>query len=89
MNHCRLIAAWLVVLALTGCAGMHYDSKIAQVTNGIRTGQLDESIATLESNNKGDDKGLLYYMEKGELLRLKGAFGDSRDTWLKADGKVR
>ena len=89
MNRSKLIAAWLAVLALSGCAGMNYDSKIAQVTNGMRSGQLNESIATLESNNTGDDKGLLYYMEKGELLRLKGAFDDSRDTWLKADGKVR
>jgi hypothetical protein len=82
---------WVVVVALylSGCAGMNYDSKISSSTNDMKAGNLDQAIDDLESNNTSDDKGLLYYMEKGELQRMKGSYGDSRDTWFKADQKVR
>lgn len=35
------------------------------------------------------DKDILYFFEKGELLTLQNKYKDGRDTWLKADDIVR
>ena len=45
----------------------------------------EADLAALESG----DKDLLYYFNKGELLRNKGAFEPSREAWLAADTQVR
>lgn len=42
-----------------------------------------------DSSNALDNKDILYYLEKGELLSLQNKYKDSRDTWLKADEYVR
>ncbi|MBS1189103.1 MAG: hypothetical protein H6R10_895 [Rhodocyclaceae bacterium] len=36
-----------------------------------------------------DNKDILYYLEKGELLSLQNKYKDGRDSWLKADEFVR
>ena len=48
----------------------------------------DAALDKLERDNKGE-KELLYYLDRGELLRTKGAYEDSRTTLLKADDFVR
>jgi len=68
---------------------MRYDSKMSNTTNHLKSGNIDQALADLESNNPSQDKGLLYYMEKGELQQIKGSYADSRDTWLEADRLVR
>ena len=50
-------------------------------------GAVDAALDRLDRENS--DKDLLYYFERGELLRTKGAWEDSRTTWLKADETVR
>lgn len=50
-------------------------------------GAIDAALDRLDRDNS--DKDLLYYFERGELLRTKGAWEDSRSTWLKADETVR
>lgn len=80
-------------LLLSGCAGVNvfrsHDSEMSVTMASAMSGQVDQALATLESNNKLSGKDFLYFLEKGELLRLKGDFEQSRDTWLQADEFVR
>jgi hypothetical protein len=96
MSYCRLYLMMLTALMASGCAGMHYNNKMADVSAGIKSGDITGSIKSLESNNQGSgknptdaSKGLLYLFEKGELLRLNGDLKNSKITWLEADGLVR
>lgn len=76
---------------LSGCAGVmrSYDGELKQTMTQVENGQIDISLQTLEKNNDSKDKDLLYFLEKGELLRLKQDVPESRDSWLSADEKVR
>jgi hypothetical protein len=42
-------------------------------------------LVVLEKNNTSADKDLLYYFEKGELLRAKGDLAGSQTAWRAAD----
>ena len=85
-----VLLAGATALLLSGCAGVlrSHDSEMSTTMQSAMSGQVDTALATLESNNK-NDKDLLYFLEKGELLRLKGVHADSRDAWLSADEYVR
>ena len=82
-----LRAVILSITLLSGCAG--YQTKMEGTIGALKTGNVDNAIADLESKNTSKDKDLLYYLEKGELLRMKGSYDASRDQWLVADGRVR
>lgn len=90
-RRCRPLAALAfstaLVTSLAGCAG--YSQQTAEVVSASKAGNVDLALSNLESKNSGSDKDLLYYLEKGELLRQKGSYEGSRDTWLAADDKVR
>ena len=45
-------------------------------------------MTLLEKNNSGEDKDLLYFFEKGELLRAKGDLSGSQTAWRSADLQV-
>ncbi len=82
-----LRAVILSITLLSGCAG--YQTKMEGTIGALKTGNVDNAISDLESKNTSKDKDLLYYLEKGELLRMKGSYDASRDQWLVADGRVR
>lgn len=86
----RKILLACVALALFGCkATMRSYSEESKETQVQATGNNpDQALANLEKNN-AQEKDLLYYLEKGELLRLDNKISDSRDAWLQADEKVR
>lgn len=79
-------------LTLTGCSTFRsYENELTETSNHLQTGNVSAALATLESNNKSvisDDKDLLYYMEKGELLRLNGDIDGSQRSWTSAEDKV-
>jgi hypothetical protein len=83
--------AILAAVALTGCAGAmrQYDSELGSTMALAQSGQIDAALKKLDENNTAAEPDLLYHLEKGELLRMKGAIAESRDTWLKADETVR
>ncbi|MBU0592859.1 MAG: hypothetical protein KKH74_03875 [Gammaproteobacteria bacterium] len=87
----KLAAAMLVALLAGGCAGTmrDYDSELKQTVGMASSGNIDQALQELEKNNSDANKDLLYYMEKGELLRLKNQLPESRDAWLLADEKVK
>lgn len=88
IRHFTRIACLIVFSALlTGCAGYH--AKITGTVEATRAGSVDTALAELEKNNTDKDKDLLYYLEKGELLRLKGDYPASVASWSEADARVR
>lgn len=83
------VATLLAVVQLTGCAAFRsYDSELQETNKQLASGNIDAALALLEKNNKGDDKDLLYYFEKGELLRSKGDLSGSQTAWREADNVV-
>jgi hypothetical protein len=83
-----LIALSAVTL-LSGCSAFrNYDSELAQTNQQLATGNVDAALTLLEKNNTGENKDLLYYFEKGELLRAKGDLSGSQNAWGSADQVV-
>ncbi|HGM5582348.1 TPA: COG3014 family protein [Pseudomonas putida] len=84
-----LLAMLFAVLQLSGCAVFRdYDAELQETNRQLAAGNVDNALALLERNNKDDDKDLLYYFEKGELLRSKGDLQGSQRAWRTADGVV-
>ncbi|WP_350614106.1 hypothetical protein [Pseudomonas sp. HY7a-MNA-CIBAN-0227] len=74
------------VMLLTGCSMFRsYDSELQATNQQLATGNVDGALTLLEKNNSGEDKDLLYYFEKGELLRAKGDLTGSQTAWRSAD----
>lgn len=83
------LATLFVATQLTGCSVFRsYDNELKETNQHLTSGNIDAALAVLEKNNKGEDKDLLYYFEKGELLRSKGDLTGSQLAWREADGLV-
>ena len=75
---------------LSGCATFRsYDSELTNTINLAASGNVDGAIKQLKSNNKLGSKDLLYYLEFGELQRLKTNYDESEKAWLAADAHVQ
>ena len=88
----RLIFALVFSLLLSGCGSMRsYDGELKQTVTMMKTGSVNAALQDLEKNNSGkdEDKDLLYFFEKGELLRLTTDYENSNQAWMRADAKVR
>jgi hypothetical protein len=84
-----LALPFLLTITLSGCAVMRsYDDELKQTLDLVGQGQIDMALKQHETNNPDTDFDLLYYLEKGELLRLKSRYKDSAEAWLLADHKV-
>jgi len=95
-----VLTALAVSLALAGCvsnATRNYDKELSSTIAQVRSGDVVGALDVLEKNNpaeKGKDgedarRDILYYFEKGELLKLGNDIEQSRATWLQADEIVR
>ncbi|MGZ5050274.1 MAG: COG3014 family protein [Methylobacter sp.] len=85
----RLALPLLVAATLSGCSAMRsYDDELKQTLDLIGHGHVDQALQQHEANNSGGNFDLLYYLEKGELLRLQNQYKDSASAWLLADQKV-
>lgn len=73
-------------LLLGGCETFRsYENELDEVSLHIQGGNIDAALLLLEKNNSREQKDLLYYLEKGELLRAKGDLDGSITAWLEAD----
>ncbi len=85
----NLALPFLLTITLSGCSVMRsYDDELKQTIDLVGQGQIDLALKQHENNNSSGDFDLLYYLEKGELLRLKSQYKDSAGAWLLADQKV-
>ena len=78
-----------LISLVAGCATQGYDRKATTTVDAMKSGNAELALQALEQQNPDKDKDLLYFMEKGELLRMKGSYEASKETWLAADEKVR
>lgn len=89
LSRALTLATLLAAVQLSGCSVFRsYDSELQETNQQLAAGNIDAALALLESNNKGEQKDLLYYFEKGELLRSKGDLVGSQLAWLSADSVV-
>lgn len=79
----------LLVALVSGCANTGYHAQVASTVSASKAGNVDIALTDLEQKNSESSKDLLYFLEKGELLRMKGNYPESRDSWMQADVKVR
>ncbi len=85
MKQKRSYALFAAFLTLNGCATFRsYNSETQTLVSSIATGQVDQAITEHEAKT-GSDKDLLYFMEKGELQRLKKLYPETIATWTEAD----
>jgi hypothetical protein len=85
MKRTRIYAVMATVLSLHGCATFRsYNSETATLVSSVAQGQVDQALTQHESKT-GSDKDLLYFMEKGELQRLKKLYPETIATWTEAD----
>jgi hypothetical protein len=85
MKRTRIYAVMATVLSLHGCATFRsYNSETATLVSSVANGQVDQALTQHESTT-GSDKDLLYFMEKGELQRLKKLYPETIATWMQAD----
>jgi hypothetical protein len=85
-----LVLAAVAVL-LSGCGSMRsYDGELKQTVGMVKSGSVTAALQDLENNNSGkeENKDLLYFFEKGELLRLTTEYDNSNQAWMRADAKV-
>ncbi|WP_224771085.1 COG3014 family protein [Pseudomonas sp. FEN] len=84
-----LLTLFACALLLSGCGLLHnYDRELQATNEQLISGNVDGALQLLEQHNPWDDKELLYYLEKGELLRVKGDLPRSQDAWRAADRQV-
>jgi hypothetical protein len=80
----------LLVAMLSGCATFRsYDKELGQALGQVSGDNVDGAIRVLESNNKSKNKDLLYYLELGELQRLKERYQESQQSWMVANERVQ
>ena len=86
----RTLPAFGLTLCLSGCATFRsYDTELYKTLDQASSGNVDAAIGILESNNRGSDKDLLYYLELGMLQRLGDRNAESQKSWLSANERVQ
>lgn len=89
LRNLPISCALVLMLSLVGCSSIrNYDNELTGISQSIHTGDVDNALTVLESNNK-KEKDLLYFFEKGELLRLKGDLAASQATWMMANQQIQ
>jgi hypothetical protein len=93
---CRGRALLRPAIALCACAVLaacatfrSYNMELTRTLDLAGTGALTAALDSYESYNKRGKKDLLYYFEKGELLRLSGRFAESQAAWFEADALLQ
>ena len=85
MKQKRSYALFAAFLTLNGCATFRsYNSETQTLVSSVATGQIDQALSQHEEKTSSD-KDLLYFMEKGELQRLKKLYPETIATWTEAD----
>ena len=84
------LLALCVTLCLSGCAAFRsYDKELNETTNLAANGKVEAAITQLDKNNKGKDKDLLYYLERGMLERWLDRYPDSQKAWGSANDTLQ
>lgn len=84
----KSLALLLSLLLLNGCSAFRsYKDEQKPILESLESEKANEALATLETTAP-KEKDLLYYMEKGELLRLNKNYKESLTCWTQADSMI-
>ena len=89
-NLYRIVSMLLVSSLLAGCA-LNYSKKMSGVVRAYHDGQADVALAEYDDiyqDKKAQDLDMLYFAERGEILRAQPDLDGSTKEWLQADGRV-
>ncbi len=78
----RVLFLVVIFAGLVGCAS--YSQKIQSVRESIVAQNPQQALAELEQIYEEDDRDVLYFLEKGQLLRMSGKFSDSNMSFERA-----
>jgi uncharacterized protein len=82
--------ALFVAALLSGCASMRsYQFEMNRAIDLVEVGQVEAALEAHDTNNRRGRKQLLYWLERGELLRLAGRYEESQQAWMQADAHVQ
>src|SRR5437870_3222216 len=85
----RAICALVVLLGVSGCAGLRsYDQQMQATLMSASGGNVDQAIKMYDEANSGT-KDLLYYLEIGMLQRLGQRYDESQKSWQAAVERVQ
>ena len=75
---------------MAGCGSLRsYQVELTRTIDLAEVGRINTALDKYESFNRRASKDLLYYLEKGELLRLAGRYQESQEAWARADAQVQ
>ena len=81
--------AIIILFFMAGCSTFrNYNQELNSVIENVEMGNVNNALSILESNNKSD-QDILYFFEKGELLRLKPDLPASQSTWMNANQQIQ
>jgi hypothetical protein len=84
----KIIITTIFLSLITGCSTFRsYKNESDEISKFSKAGQFDQALQILDSEAPSD-RDLLYFMEKGELLRLKKSFPESIASWKQSDKKI-
>ena len=89
-SSCRaLLPLAAAALLLTGCAAFRsYDLELQGTLEHARSGNVEAALRRIESQNRGAEPDLLYYLERGMLERLARRYEESQKSWTAAASRV-
>jgi uncharacterized protein len=84
-----LLPAAAAALLLTGCAAFRsYDLELQGTLEHARSGNVEAALRRIESQNRGAEPDLLYYLERGMLERLARRYEESQKAWAAAASRI-
>ena len=92
LSNLRAIPMVAGALLLSACA-QNYHAKVADTAQHWNSGNIAGALAAHDkayADVKPADRDLLYYLERGELLRSNpDKLSDSTDAWRKANEQMQ
>lgn len=78
-----------VLVLIAGCSAFrNYNQELNSVIENVEAGNVNNALSILDSNNKSN-QDILYFFEKGELLRLKPDLSASQSVWMSANQQIQ
>ncbi len=82
----RLLFSILLILTINGCAT--YSDSFKPIQSKLSIGEYDSALKLLEKNKGEDRDKVLYMMNKGMVLRMKGEFAASNKVFEAAKAEI-
>jgi uncharacterized protein len=86
----KLATVIFIFIILSGCAAFSsYDRKTGETVSAVQNGEIELALEKHENQREEEKKKLLYHLEKGSLLQIKGDTENSIQSLMEADKIVQ